>query len=186
MKNKQLIEAVDLYLKENENHTIDAWNGYKWCELQLLDTYGVIIQNNVLLSCVLVSNGDIEVSANINLYDMWDFGIYKDEIVEIQDLIGYQVGQQFFNWNLSDEVDKYATEYNGEKDRINVLSDIVQEGCKSGIVSNLIYDWDIEHFYNRFKKEIDFLSKEEDLYKRVWSAYEEKAHDLLIKEEERA
>lgn len=184
MKNKQLIEAVDLYLKENENHTIDAWNGYKWCELQLLDTYGVIMQDGELLTCVTVSNGNIDLDINIKLYDMWNFGIYKDEIVEIQDLIGYQVGQQFCGWNLSDEVDKYATEYNGEDDRINVLSDIVREGCQSGIVSNLIYDWDIDFFYNRFKKEIDSLSEEEDLYKRVWSAYEEVAHDLLIKESE--
>lgn len=182
--NKNLIESVDLYLREHEGSALDVWNGYRWVELNLLDTYGVIMQDGNLLSCVTVSNGKIEIDVNISLYNMWGYGIYKDNFIEVQDLIGYQVGQQFFGWTLSDEVDKYATEYNGEIDRINVLTDIVREGCKSGIVSNLIYDWDIEYFYNRFKKEVDSLSKEEDFYKRVWSSVEETAQDLLIKEEE--
>ncbi|QDF14400.1 hypothetical protein [Staphylococcus phage PMBT8] len=184
--NKHLIETVDLYLREQEDNALDVWNGYKWVGLKLLDTYGVIMQDGELLTCVTVSNGDIDLDININLYDMWENNIYKDEIIEIQDLIGYQIGQQFFNWNLSDEVDKYATEYNGKNDYINVLTDIVREGCKSGIVSNLTYDWDILFFYNRFKKEIDSLSNHDEIYRRVWVAYEEKAHDLLIKEEEKA
>ncbi|WWT40203.1 hypothetical protein [Staphylococcus phage PT94] len=184
MKNNKLIETVDLYLKENEGYKIDVWDGYKWVALELLDTYGVIMQDNVLLSCVLVSNGEIEIPVNINLLNMWGDNLYKDEIIEIQDLICYQIGQAFFNWNLSDEVEKYATEYNGENDRLNVLTDIVRYGCQSGNVSNLIYDWDIKFFYNRFKKEIDAITNDDEIYRRVWTAYEEKAHDLLIKEEE--
>lgn len=177
--NKQLIEIIDLYLKENEGYTLDTWNGYKWVGLELLDTYGVIMQDGELLTCVTVSNGSIDLDININLHDMWKFGIYKDEIIEIQDLIGYQIGQQFFGWALSDEVDKYATEYNGEDDRINALKNIVFDGCQIGAVPDLIYNRDIEFFYNRFKKEIDLISDEQNLYKRVWSAYEEKAQDLL-------
>lgn len=64
----------------------------------------------------------------------------------------------------SNQLEKYALDYllkNFEDDhqRQNFINEVLNYGCQSGIVSELIYYKDTHHFYDRFYLEIETIRR---------------------------
>lgn len=62
---------------------------------------------------------------------------------------------------------------NKEKTLENVIIEIINYGCVSGIVSELIYYYQTEKFFNRHKDEINEMAHElsEDIYGNPYEIY---------------
>lgn len=140
-------------------------------DVDSVDLIGMSQIKNTIYIGLLIKVEKKEYFISIEFYDHWDY-IYKDEMIEIIDLLSWSIGAQIFNFNVSDHINlmiKNEAENRGQTTE-EIKQEIATYGIGTGVLSELIYYTDIYFFYNIHKKEIDKLSKEKEIYKKVYEA----------------
>lgn len=158
------------YEKNEEIFEVRNQRG-EFVDAKIIELIGMSqIKNNIYIG-LLVEVDNTEKQISVEFYDHWSY-IYKDEMIELIDLLSWSIGAQIFNFNVSDHINlmiKNEAENRGQTTE-EIKQEIATYGIGTGVLSELIYYTDIYFFYNIHKKEIDKLSKEKEIYKKVYEA----------------
>lgn len=172
--------------KYNNNNTIDYVNEYLLnCEtnqqdmlmnvrgqmedVEIIDVIGVTEEKGRIYIGLEVEYNEYCYLVNVNFMNVWDF-VYKDEMVEIQDVISRLISEQLktdlgLKNNILDDVKTWANEQLKEYDNVvDVLNGLSAYGGESGIIMFLISDDDIQNYYKEHREEINNIVEEETGY----------------------
>lgn len=137
--------------------------------VEVVDVIGVIEEKGRIYVGLEVEYEEYCYLVNVNFMNTWDF-VYKDEMVEIQDVISRLISEQLktdlgLKNNILDDVKTWANEQLKEYDNVvDVLNGLSAYGGESGIIMFLISDDDIQLYYKEHREEINNIVEEETGY----------------------
>ena len=158
--------------------------------VEVVDVIGVIEEKGRIFVGLEVEYNEYCYLINVNFINAWEH-VYKDEMVEIQDVLGGLISEQLktdlgIQGTVLDDVKEWAEELAEEYDngQIGALNELIHGGIQSGIVSHLIYSGDIMDFYDEHYTEIDEVLKRDnklmfDTIHAVWYVWEKVAYEYL-------
>lgn len=134
--------------------------------VKVVDVIGVIEEKGRIYVGLEVEYNEYCYLINVNFMNVWDF-IYKDEMIEIQDVLANSISEQLktdlgLKDNILDDVKQWLKDnmeqYNNKKD---LLDEIVTYGVENVAPKHLIYNDDIQLYYNEHREEINNIVEEE-------------------------
>ena len=193
MTNKNYtINYTNEYLLNCETHQDDLLvnvRGYME-DIEIIDVIGIVEEKGRIYIALEVEYNEYCYLVNISFMNVWNF-IYKDEMIEIQDVISRLISEQLktdlgLKNNILDDVKQWLKESAGPGDtKENILNDVVTYGVENVAPNHLIYNCDIMNFYNEHYLEIDdilekYNKKNLDTINAVWYAWEKVAYKYLV------
>lgn len=194
MTNEQINNAIqDSFItnnnglfKYNSNDTIDYINEYLLnCEtnqddmlvnargqmedIKVIDVIGVIEEKGRIYVGMEVEYDEYCYLVNINFMNAWHF-VYKDEMIEIQDVLSNLISEQIKNdlglkENILDDVKHWIKDNMEQYDnKTDLLREIVMYGVENVAPNHLIYNDDIQLYYKDHREEINNIVEEETGY----------------------
>lgn len=188
------MEELDKYtelkkylIKKSNNRTVDYINEYLLnCEtnqqdmlvnvrgqmedVEIIDVIGLVEEKGRIYVGLEVEYEEYCYLVNINFIDAWEH-VYKDEMIEIQDVLSNLVSAQLktdlgFQENILDDVKHWLKdESNGNRqEEINILDHLSTYGVENIAPSHLIYNDDIQCYYDEHREEINSIVEEETGY----------------------
>src|SRR5699024_3573401 len=106
---------------------------------------------------------------NVNFMNVWEY-VYKDEMVEIQDVLSRLISEQLktdlgLRENILDDIKYWLKEnmeqYNTQEE---LLHEVVNYGVENVAPNHLTYNWDIQLYYKDHRQEINNIVEEETGY----------------------
>src|SRR5699024_7613558 len=106
---------------------------------------------------------------NVNFMNVWEY-VYKDEMVEIQDVLSRLISEQLktdlgLRENILDDIKYWLKEnmeqYNTQEE---LLHEVVNYGVENVAPNHLTYNWDIQLYYKDHREEINNIVEEETGY----------------------
>ena len=192
MTNKNYtINYTNEYLLNCETHQQDMLvnvRGYME-DIEIVDVIGITEEKRRIYVGLEVEYNEYCYLINISFIDVWDF-IYKDEMVEIQDVLSNLISEQLktalgLKDNILDDVKQWLKDNMEQYDtQEELLREIVTYGVENVAPNHLIYNCDIMNFYNEHYLEIDeilekYNKKNLGAINAVWYAWEKVAYEYL-------
>ena len=157
--------------------------------IEVVDVIGVVEEKERIYVGLEVEYNDYCYLVNVNFLNVWDF-IYKDEMIEIQDVISRLISEQLkadlgLKDNILDDVKHWVSDNMEQYDtQEELLYEIVTYGVENVAPGHLVYNWDIMDFYDEHYTEIDEILKKDNkknigTIEAVWYAWEKVAHEYL-------
>ena len=172
MTNKNYtINYTNEYLLNCETHQDDLLvnvRGYME-DIEIIDVIGIVEEKGRIYVGLEVEYNEYCYLINISFIDVWDF-IYKDEIIEIQDVLSRLISEQLktdigLKDNILDDVKQWLKESAGPGDtKENILNDVVTYGVENVAPNHLIYNDDVQLYYKEHREEINNIVEEETGY----------------------
>lgn len=165
------IEYVNEYLLNCETHQDDMLVNVKGHmeDVEIVDVIGIIEEKGRIYVGLEIEFEDYCYLVNINFMNVWEY-VYKDEMVEIQDVLSNLISEQLKNDlglrdNILDDIKQWLKDnmekYDTKKD---LLREIVTYGVENVAPSHLIYNDDIQLYYKEHREEINNIVEEETGY----------------------
>lgn len=138
-------------------------------DVEIIDVIGVIEEKGRIYVGLEVEYEEYCYLININFMNTWEY-VYKDEMIEIQDVVNNLVSAQLktnlgFQDNILDDVKQWLKDnmeqYDNKKD---LLDEIVTYGVENVAPNHLIYNEDIQLYYDEHREEINSIVEEETGY----------------------
>lgn len=138
-------------------------------DVEIIDVIGVIEEKGSIYVGLEVEYEEYCYLININFMNTWEY-VYKDEMIEIQDVVNNLVSAQLktnlgFQDNILDDVKQWLKDnmeqYDNKKD---LLDEIVTYGVENVAPNHLIYNEDIQLYYDEHREEINSIVEEETGY----------------------
>ena len=158
-------------------------------DVEIIDVIGVIEEKGRIYVGLEVEYEEYCYLININFMNIWGF-VYKDEMIEIQDVLSNLVSAQLktylgFQENILDDVKHWLKDNMEQYDnKEDLLHEIVTYGVENVAHGHLTYNWDIMDFYDKHYAEIDEILEKDNkknvgTIEAVWYAWEKVAHEYL-------
>lgn len=166
-ENDDTINYVNEYLLNCETSQQDMLVNVKGYmeDVEIIDVIGIVEEKGRIYVGLEVEYNEYCYLVNISFTNVWEY-VYKDEMVEIQDVISNLISEQLktdlgLNDNILDDVKQWlkdnSEEYDNKKD---LLNDIVTYGVENVAPRHLIYNDDIQLYYKEHKQEINNIVEE--------------------------
>lgn len=161
------INYVNEYLLDCETHQDDLLvnvRGYME-DIEIVDVIGITEEKGRIYVGLEVEYNNYCYLISISFINVWEY-VYKDEMIEIQDLISRLIGEQLktdlgFKDNILDDLKQWLNNSMGECDtKENILNDVVTYGVENIAPSHLIYNDDIQIYYKEHREEINNIVEE--------------------------
>ena len=172
MTNKNCtINYTNEYLLNCETHQDDLLvnvRGYME-DIEIVDVIGLVEEKGRIYVGLEVEYNDYCYLVNVNFLNVWDF-IYKDEMIEIQDVISRLISEQLktdlgLKDNILDDVKQWLKDNMEQYDtQEELLYEIVNYGVENVAPNHLIYNDDIQLYYKDHREEINNIVEEETGY----------------------
>lgn len=157
--------------------------------VEVVDVIGAAEEKGRVYVGLEVEYEDYCYLVNVNFMNVWEY-VYKDEMVEIQDVLGGLISEQLktdlgLKDNILDDVKHWIGENMEQYDnKEDLLNEIVTYGVENVAPNHLIYNWDIMDFYDEHYTEIDEILEKDNkknigTIEAVWYAWEKVAHEYL-------
>lgn len=157
--------------------------------VEVVDVIGVIEEKGRIYIGLEIEYEDYCYLVNVNFMNVWEY-VYKDEMVEIQDVLSRLISEQLktdlgLRENILDDIKYWLKEnmeqYNTQEE---LLHEVVNYGVENVTPNHLTYDWDIMNFYDEHYLEIDEILEKDNkknvgTIEAVWYAWEKVAHEYL-------
>lgn len=137
--------------------------------VDVVDVIGIQEEKGRIYMALEVEYNEYCYLLHISFMDVWEH-IYKDEMIEIQDVVNNLVSAQLktnlgFQDNILDDVKQWLKDnmeqYDNKKD---LLDEIVTYGVENVAPNHLIYNEDIQLYYDEHREEINSIVEEETGY----------------------
>lgn len=169
--NNGVLEYVNEYLLNCETNQQDMLVNVKGQmeDIEVIDVIGLVEEKGRIYVGLEVEYNEYCYLVNVNFMNAWDF-VYKDEMVEIQDVLANSISEQLktnlgFQDNILDDVKQWLKDnmeqYDNKKD---LLDEIVTYGVENVAPNHLIYNEDIQLYYDEHREEINSIVEEETGY----------------------
>lgn len=157
--------------------------------VDVVDVIGVTEEKGRIYAGLEIEYNEYCYLMNINFLNTWGY-IYKDEMIEIQDVLSNLISEQLKNdlglkENILDDVKQWLKDNMEQYDnKEDLLREIVTYGVENVAPNHLIYNWDIMDFYDEHYAEIDDILEKDNkknvgTIEAVWYAWEKVAHEYL-------
>ena len=189
--NNNAINYVNEYLLNCETNQQDMLVNVRGQmeDVEIVDVIGVTEEKGRIYIGLEVEYNEYCYLINISFIDVWDF-IYKDEMIEIQDVISRLISEQLktdlgLKDNILDDVKQWLKDNMEQYDtQEELLYEIVTYGVENVAPNHLIYNCDIMNFYNEHYLEINeilekYNKKNLGTINAVWYAWEKVAYEYL-------
>ena len=189
--NNNAINYVNEYLLNCETNQQDMLVNVRGQmeDVEIVDVIGVTEEKGRIYIGLEVEYNEYCYLVNVSFMNVWDF-VYKDEMIEIQDVISRLISEQLktdlgLKENILDDVKQWLKESAGPCDtKENILNDVVTYGVENVAPNHLIYNCDIMNFYNEHYLEINeilekYNKKNLGTINAVWYAWEKVAYEYL-------
>lgn len=157
--------------------------------VEVVDVIGVIEEKGRIYIGLEIEYEDYCYLVNVNFMNVWEY-VYKDEMVEIQDVLSRLISEQLktdlgLRENILDDIKYWLKEnmeqYNTQEE---LLHEVVNYGVENVAPNHLTYNWDIMNFYDEHYLEIDEILEKDNkknvgTIEAVWYAWEKVAHEYL-------
>ena len=153
--------------------------------VEVVDVIGVIEEKGRIYVGLEVEYEDYCYLVNVSFMNMWGF-VYKDEMIEIQDVLSNLISEQLktdlgLKDNILDDVKHWVSDnmeqYDNKKD---LLDEIVTYGVENVAPNHLIYNEDIQLYYDEHREEINSIVEEETGYNIDDAIEDDEAFDTVI------
>ena len=137
--------------------------------IEVIDIIGIIEEKGRIYIGLEVEYNEYCYLVNVNFMNVWGF-VYKDEMIEIQDVLSNLISEQLktnlgLKDNILDDVKQWLKDnmeqYDNKKD---LLDEIVTYGVENVAPNHLIYNDDIQCYYDEHREEINNIVEEETGY----------------------
>ena len=139
--------------------------------IEVIDIIGIIEEKGRIYVALEVVTSDFPFGhiIHISFMNTWDF-VYKDEMIEIQDVLSNLISEQLktdlgLKDNILDDVKQWLKDnmeqYDNKKD---LLDEIVTYGVENVAPNHLIYNEDIQLYYDEHREEINSIVEEKTGY----------------------
>ena len=188
MTNKNYaLNYTNEYLLNCETHQDDLLVNVKGYveDIEIVDVIGIAEEKGRIFVGLEVEYNDYCYLINISFIDVWDF-VYKDEMIEIQDVLSNLISEQLktdlgLKDNILDDVKHWVKDnmeqYDNKKD---LLDEIVTYGVENVAPNHLIYNEDIQLYYDEHREEINSIVEEETGYNIDDAIEDDEAFDTVI------
>ena len=172
MTNKNYaLNYTNEYLLNCETHQDDLLVNVKGYveDIEVVDVIGLVEEKGRIYIALEVEYNEYCYLVNISFINVWDF-VYKDEMIEIQDVISRLISEQLktdlgLKDNILDDVKQWLKESIEPDDtKENILNEIVTYGVENVAPNHLIYNDDIQLYYDEHREEINSIVEEETGY----------------------
>lgn len=130
-------------------------------DLEIVDVIGVTEEKGRVYVGLEVEYDEYCYLVSISFMDVWEF-VYKDEMIEIQDKLQSLVSSQLksdlgIKGNMLEDVQFWLKENdeNGTIDHKEILNELMYNGVENMAPSHLIYNDDIQAYYEEHKDQIN-------------------------------
>ena len=147
--------------------------------VDVVDVIGIQEEKGRIYMALEVEYNEYCYLIHISFMDVWEH-IYKDEMIEIQDKFINSLMEALkmelgINGGIAEDVQEVET-FEG----VEALQDVVNYGVENSGLSHLIYNEDIQDFYNKHEEEVNNIV-EEITGVTVWDATNDfEAFETLI------
>ena len=138
--------------------------------VEVVDVIGIVEEKGRIYVGLEVEYNEYCYLINVNFINAWEH-VYKDEIIEIQDVLSNMISAQLktdlgLKDNILDDVKHWLKdESNGDRqEETNMLDHLITYGVENMAPSHLIYNDDIQSFYDEHREEINSIVEEETGY----------------------
>ena len=152
--------------------------------VDVVDVIGVQEEKGRIYMALEVEYNEYCYLIHISFMDVWEFLTNKDDVIEIQDKFINSLMEALkmelgINGGIIEDVKEIET-FEG----VEALQDVVNYGVENSGLSHLIYNDDIQDFYNKHEEEINNIAEclgleGTELPYIVWSVWEHVAHKYL-------
>ena len=169
--NNGVLEYVNEYLlncETNQQYMLVNVRGYME-DIEIVDVIGIVEEKGRIFVGLEVEYNDYCYLVNIDFLNVWDF-VYKDEMIEIQDVISRLISEQLktdlgLKNNILDDVKHWVSDNMEQYDtQEELLYEIVTYGVENVAPNHLIYNEDIQLYYDEHREEINSIVEEETGY----------------------
>ena len=188
MTNKNCtINYTNEYLLNCETHQDDLLvnvRGYME-DIEIVDVIGLVEEKGRIYVGLEVEYNDYCYLVNVNFLNVWDF-IYKDEMIEIQDVISRLISEQLktdlgLKDNILDDVKQWLKDNMEQYDtQEELLYEIVNYGVENVAPSHLIHNDDIQLYYKEHREEINNIVEQETGYNIDDAIEDGEAFEIVI------
>ena len=137
--------------------------------VEVVDVIGVTEEKGRVFVGLEVEYDEYCYLINVNFMNVWDF-VYKDEMIEIQDVLSNLISEQLktdlgLKDNILDDVKQWLKDNMEQYDtQEELLYEIVNYGVENVAPNHLIYNDDIQCYYDEHREEINSIVEEETGY----------------------
>ena len=137
--------------------------------IEIVDVIGVTEEKGRIYIGLEVEYNEYCYLVSVNFMNMWNF-VYKDEMIEIQDVLSNLISEQLktdlgLKDNILDDVKQWLKENMEQYDtQEELLYEIVTYGVENVAPNHLIYNNDIQCYYDEHREEINNIVEEETGY----------------------
>ena len=137
--------------------------------VEVVDVIGVIEEKERIYVGLEIEFEDYCYLVNVNFMNVWNF-VYKDEMIEIQDVLSNLISEQLktdlgLKDNILDDVKQWLKDNMEQYDtQEELLYEIVNYGVENVAPNHLIYNDDIQCYYDEHREEINSIVEEETGY----------------------
>ena len=167
VKQNGAINYVMQYLLDCETNQDDLLVNVKGLmeDIEVVDVIGIVEEKGRIFVGLEVEYNEYCYLVNISFMNVWNF-VYKDEMIEIQDVISRLISEQLktdigLKDNILDDVKQWLKDnmeqYDNKKD---LLDEIVTYGVENVAPNHLIYNEDIQLYYDEHREEINNIIEE--------------------------
>ena len=138
-------------------------------DIEIIDVIGLVEEKGRIYVGLEVEYDEYCYLVNVSLMNTWNF-VYKDEMIEIQDVLSNLVSAQLktdlgFQENILDDVKHWLKDNMEQYDnKEDLLHEIVTYGVENVAPNHLIYNDDIQCYYDEHREEINNIVEEETGY----------------------
>ena len=188
MTNKNCtINYTNEYLLNCETHQDDLLvnvRGYME-DIEIVDVIGLVEEKGRIYIALEVEYDEYCYLINVNFMNVWYF-VYKDEMIEIQDVLANSISEQLktdlgLKDNILDDVKQWLKDNMEQYDtQEELLYEIVTYGVENVAPGHLIYNDDIQCYYDEHREEINSIVEEETGYNIDDAIEDEEAFEIVI------
>ena len=137
--------------------------------VEVVDVIGVTEEKGRIYIGLEVEYDEYCYLISVNFMNAWDF-VYKDEMIEIQDVLSNLISEQLktdlgLKDNILDDVKQWLKDNMEQYDtQEELLYEIVNYGVENVAPNHLIYNDDIQCYYDEHREEINSIVEEETGY----------------------